>query len=507
MIAGVGVAGVHLKNAGIVPNVTVGETDAGGMSASELRNTLQLQADAVGETTIVFTSEEVDVSVTLREVGYRSHIEEAVAEAAAIGHEGGIMAATADQIASFWRSYEIPVEESLDAGVLTRWLDRVEADLNFEPSPGDLIIDPIGLSVTTVLPTSGRTVDRAIVESAVLAALETDGSDTFELPLTFAPAPTDADEVARLGRLVRTALNRGMTLTWEGIAVELGPTVLARALDFVVTGDAETGYGVDLVSDPEVISEAFGIWKTSLYQPPVSAVITPPEVDQLPVLDEKGDVTWSPRGPGLTVTPPLPAQEFNAEATSLAVVDLVKAGATRAPLALEDVPGTEPFVEVAEGLESSYVIGTFTTYHRCCQSRVTNIQLMADTVDGTIVLPGAQLSINEVVGKRTSEKGFVPAGAIFNGELRDEVGAASPSSPRRSSTPRSSPGSPSMSTRRTASTSPGTREGGRRPSTGRISISHSPTTPRIPSMCTPTTPTRRSPWPSSATTETARSLR
>ncbi len=67
-------------------------------------------------------------------------------------------------------------------------------------------------------------------------------------------------------------------------------------------------------------------------------------------------------------------------------------------------------------------VKSFTTYHACCGGRVSNIHKMADIVRGTLVKPGETFSINDVVGKRTKEKGFVEAGAIANGEHVDEVG-------------------------------------------------------------------------------------
>ncbi len=68
------------------------------------------------------------------------------------------------------------------------------------------------------------------------------------------------------------------------------------------------------------------------------------------------------------------------------------------------------------------VIGEFTTFHKCCESRVTNIHLIADSVDGAVVEPGATWSLNDHVGQRTAAKGYVPAGAIVGGELVAEVG-------------------------------------------------------------------------------------
>ena len=51
-----------------------------------------------------------------------------------------------------------------------------------------------------------------------------------------------------------------------------------------------------------------------------------------------------------------------------------------------------------------------------------NIHRIADLVRGAVVPPGGSFSINDFVGKRTAANGFVPAGAIANGEHVDEIG-------------------------------------------------------------------------------------
>jgi vancomycin resistance protein YoaR len=76
----------------------------------------------------------------------------------------------------------------------------------------------------------------------------------------------------------------------------------------------------------------------------------------------------------------------------------------------------------AQGLGIVEQVSTFTTEHPCCQGRVTNIQRMADLVDGVLIRPGEVFSLNDHVGERTRAKGFVEGGAIQNGEFVDEVG-------------------------------------------------------------------------------------
>jgi hypothetical protein len=72
----------------------------------------------------------------------------------------------------------------------------------------------------------------------------------------------------------------------------------------------------------------------------------------------------------------------------------------------------------AMAFQGSYLLGEFTTNHKCCENRVVNIQLMADTIGGHVVMPGESFSINGVVGPRTRAKGYRPAGAIIGGYVQ-----------------------------------------------------------------------------------------
>jgi vancomycin resistance protein YoaR len=72
----------------------------------------------------------------------------------------------------------------------------------------------------------------------------------------------------------------------------------------------------------------------------------------------------------------------------------------------------------AEAMGIVEKISEFTTYHSCCQDRVTNIHTIADAVDGVLIAPGETFSLNDHVGERTLEKGYVYAGAIISGYVQ-----------------------------------------------------------------------------------------
>ena len=67
-------------------------------------------------------------------------------------------------------------------------------------------------------------------------------------------------------------------------------------------------------------------------------------------------------------------------------------------------------------------VASFTTFHACCESRVTNIHRIAEIVDGHQILPDEYFELNHFVGERTTERGFVEGGAILEGEFVTSVG-------------------------------------------------------------------------------------
>jgi vancomycin resistance protein YoaR len=55
-------------------------------------------------------------------------------------------------------------------------------------------------------------------------------------------------------------------------------------------------------------------------------------------------------------------------------------------------------------------------------NRVHNVQLMADTIDGTVIRPGEEFSFNETVGPRTVERGFREGQMIVGSLLLPSIG-------------------------------------------------------------------------------------
>ena len=80
----------------------------------------------------------------------------------------------------------------------------------------------------------------------------------------------------------------------------------------------------------------------------------------------------------------------------------------------------------AEYLESMLfrdILGTRTTSAAGSASgRLHNIRHSTELIDGTILMPGEIFSFNEVVGQRTTERGFQLGGAFIGGRLEQAIG-------------------------------------------------------------------------------------
>ena len=101
------------------------------------------------------------------------------------------------------------------------------------------------------------------------------------------------------------------------------------------------------------------------------------------------------------------------------------AGGSSAPWNIP-VPMTPVEADLTDAEATAYgvavPVASFTTFHACCESRVTNIHRIAEIVDGHQILPGEYFELNHFVGERTTEAGFVEGGAILEGEFVTSVG-------------------------------------------------------------------------------------
>jgi len=77
----------------------------------------------------------------------------------------------------------------------------------------------------------------------------------------------------------------------------------------------------------------------------------------------------------------------------------------------------------AEDLQINDMIASFTTtYYNDIDARINNIHLVSDLLNNSLIAPGGIWSYHDTAGYCSAERGFLPAGAIINGQYVDQIG-------------------------------------------------------------------------------------
>jgi vancomycin resistance protein YoaR len=399
-------------------NVTIEGVDVARMTEAETRTAVDEYTDAILSNTVTvevnglrFPLEPADVNMTF-------NTNEAVATAMD-QYKGGIT----DWFTAWTSETDITVEATLDYDLLDEKLREWELAAITNPAfEGSIqIVDDV-----TVIepPADGKMIDRATSTSLIEAALISGAIDVIGLPTS---TSTPSHTLAQLEVVADDAdalIQRGVVLTndeYEATFV-VASADLARSLTITVDADS-----IETTMDTDVFRPLVDAARDELETEAISAYWETVVVDDFEDWDENYRITDPRRVPGTGGLPNDDAVWLVAGSNgTLLDEDAIATEVEQAafsdgtgPLAMS--LGKEPRLttEEAKAFGDLYEVAEFTTYTPG-KNRVTNIQLMADIVDEAIVMPGQTFSVNERVGKRTLEKGFMYDCAIVSGVVECE---------------------------------------------------------------------------------------
>ncbi|MDQ3500888.1 MAG: VanW family protein [Actinomycetota bacterium] len=390
----------RLASAGqVLGSVTADRTQLGGLTASETESALAELEATLGESPAVFVVEGIELELEPLSIGFDVNERVMTQAALSVGRSGNPFGEFWWWLSRLFSSTEIPVQARIDPAaletVLLTWDDEAIAS---PPFPGAITIE--GTEVLGEPPRSGRQIDRNQAPNLVLAQASTSFRAPTPLPVVEKlPTLTIADIEAgvRTGELLLAGpitlrnpeRERQVTFSIEQLAAALQPIIGETAVDFAFDPEAFAGYLEPLRADLE--------------DPPVDAEL---QVD----------------GDFVLVIPGRKGTDLNPEATAESALLAARSAARSGLLPIDESVDPDVTTRELEALNIDHKVSEFTTYHDCCQNRVENIHLIADAVDGIIVPAGATFSLNETVGERTIEKGYLEDGAIVAGRLEKEIG-------------------------------------------------------------------------------------
>lgn len=296
----------------------------------------------------------------------------------------------------------LPLVGYIDEAALSNLLNRLDSALQ-GPFEGEIVVK--GITPVARYPQPGWVIDRPVAGAQITSALlEQPRSEPVVLEVI---ERQPALPISELG----TALAEATLLLSEPIilartdpdaSLYLTREQLARAM--VTRVERDPNLRMVVTFDPVVFDQYLFPLRTGFESTPMDARI---EIDD---------------AENIKIIPGFPGARIDTDLVIEAVREAARRSGRTTVLPLD--AGVPPVISTGflKTLRVDGKISEFTTNHPCCQPRVSNIQRFADAIDGTLVLPGEVISLNETVGERTAEKGYVPAPTIIRGEITDTVG-------------------------------------------------------------------------------------
>ncbi|MBJ7330085.1 MAG: VanW family protein [Solirubrobacteraceae bacterium] len=396
-----------------LPGTTVAGVDLGGADAAEIER--RLKPVIGGDEPVTLAAGRTTISVRPSDAGYRVDLGATAQEAIDAGRSGPLGTVRGVATGTVGGREVEPVARIDQAQLLAR-VRTVAKEVDRPISAGAIAVSPETLTARVTPPTDGRRVRRDELADRLERALGGRRGGTVAVPVTQRKA-VSSEKVAEIGQQAEAYLREPLRLSVKGAEpLTVSPAQLAPVL---ALRPLEGGRDARLGTDPQARTALVATLAEQRDRPARDAKFTATGGDV--VLDGKDEVTWKPRSAEVEIESEGRAGRAVQQSEAADRIDsAVRAGRHEATLPVATVASS---VSAGQAAEIDQLIGTFTTHYIPGQPRVTNIRKIAATVDGTVIGPGKTFSLNDVAGERTTEKGYVEAPFIAEGnKLEPSVG-------------------------------------------------------------------------------------
>jgi vancomycin resistance protein YoaR len=374
----------------VMPNVSVAGVPVGKMSERDAYRAISALGARLESEPVSVRAGDVRLVFTPQEIGYDVDEEATLRSARQSARTANPIGQLVGFVQRRFRADDVGLRVRWDEQELRRLVDGWARDLTEGVVDGDLRFD--GARVVAVRPRSGRGIDPRDGRQRIAALLQEGQHRSVRLPIRTIPPRVQAAAVEEAARRARRLLGGDVTVVANGETLTLTPPKIASTLE-----TRRRGSTLDLRVNTLRLAAALGDDFDRLVDPPV-------------------DARFAVSGTTVSVVPGRNGRSPDLDAVASGIL----AGRRRinAPMVEVEPKRTTKW---AKDLGITRLVSSFTTRFPAGQPRVKNIQRAAQLIDGTVVEPGAVFSLNETVGPRTPERGFVQA-PVYYQEFTEDVG-------------------------------------------------------------------------------------
>lgn len=368
---------------GVPDDTRVLGIDIGGMSASQAEQRLRERLPGRLADTMTVTAGDEQFRLDPAEVGLSIDYRATVEAAGRVGINPFTL------IGGMLGEHRIAPVVDVDSARLTPAVTAIARQTDTKPREGSIRFED-GQAIA-VAPRDGSVVDLAATETRIEAAFGQGGDRVAAAIAVSKPAIGQAEVDRAMAELAEPAVSAPVIISVDGHQVQVGPVTLATYLS-MRPSDGK----LQLVVAPNSLYRALDP-QLARYEDPAK------------------DATFRIVGGRPRVVPAVSGREVRPGELATAVTAvLTKAGADRvAEVALRTA---QPDLTTSEARALGVVekMSSWTTNFPYAAYRAHNIGQASRYLTNTLVLPGAEFSLNQTVGERTEARGFV-AGIIIGG--------------------------------------------------------------------------------------------
>jgi vancomycin resistance protein YoaR len=373
----------------VAPHLTVGGVAIGGMSAGQA--TVALQRDLAGKASrpVHLRAASGGVDIQPAEAGLQVDLQATVA---------GLTGFTMNPLhllSHLTGAKDEPLILRVDHGKLTAAVTKAAGSLDQPASEGSITFTEG--KAHPVLSVAGVKV--RVAETAEAVASAWPQRQTVQAVATTTQPKVSAAEISRATRELAVPAMKGPVTVRSGrSAISLEPRLYATTLSMKADGAGRLQLVVDTPMLMALIRKAA------------------PDVERVSV-----DATVRLTAGRPAVVPAVAGTRFDDKAVSAAFRVALTSSTRTVTIGL--VPATPKVTTAtAQGWQIKEPISTFTTQFPVNPPRTTNIRIAIATLNGTLIRPGGQFSLNATLGKRTPAKGYQKAPVIYGGRLVSDYG-------------------------------------------------------------------------------------
>ncbi len=391
-LIGVAFAGSPVR---IAHGIQIAGVDVGGLTKSEARALLERRAESVARVPVVFTAGGEEYPIKATTLGVEADWATAVDSAAREGEGFAPVRGFKRLQTRFFGSEIAPPVQAYDAA-LDYKLAKLAREIDQRHVEAKLVRRGLTVDVVPGLP--GRKLAQDVAAARIVRSLaRLERGQPIALPVLLDPVEVTAADLAPAAAQARIALSAPIRLEYEGTRWKLPRWRMAELLRLPVGGATKIA-----IAGPG--AEAwFKRLRKTVERAPVDAAF----------VVEPGGIRIANDKPGLSIDMPATAKALLAAATS--------ATARTAPLSVRTAPAGRSTAD-AKAMGINGVVGSYHTTYGGIPSRLHNVALVSELIDGALIAPGKTFSFNGTTGERTAEKGFEEAPVIINGELQTGLG-------------------------------------------------------------------------------------